>query len=138
MKNTFVFYIICLFTILACVTLGCTSDKVEPADISDSGESCDTNLAYFVNDIQPIIRSNCAYSGCHGDGSAEDDVDLSTYALILATGEVKPGNAADSKLYKVMTETDPSDIMPPPPTAALSSEQIAQIGQWIDQGALNN
>ena len=37
-----------------------------------------------------------------------------------------------------MKETDPSDIMPPPPAAALSSEQIAQIGQWIDQGALNN
>ncbi|MBT8219519.1 MAG: hypothetical protein KJP00_06835 [Bacteroidia bacterium] len=126
--------IICLLLIFSC-----SADKVaEPIiDPNDQSGNCDPNVFYFENDVLPIIASNCAYSGCHGDGSAEDGVDLSTFASIIATAEVKPGDAADSKLYKVMIDNDPSDLMPPPPSPALSAEQINIIATWINQGAEN-
>lgn len=117
----------------------CTSDKlVAPVSDPSHGEPCDPSLVYFQNDVFPIISSNCAYSGCHGDGSAEDGVDLSTYDLIISTGKVKPGNAGDSKLYKVMIDDDPSDIMPPPPAAPMSDAQKEIILAWINQGAKND
>ncbi|HAY89569.1 MAG TPA: hypothetical protein DCY51_09025, partial [Bacteroidetes bacterium] len=33
---------------------------------------------------------------------------------------------------------DPDKMMPPPPNAKLSSDQIALISKWIQQGAKNN
>ncbi len=98
-------------------------------------EDCDPSEVYFVNDILPIINSNCAISGCHGGGSAQDGVELSTYSGILQI--VDPGNAESSEMYEVITDTDPADIMPLPPNSPLTSEQIGLIRDWINQGATN-
>ena len=98
-------------------------------------EDCDPSVIYFVNDVLPIINSNCAISGCHGGGSAQNGVELSTYENILQY--IDPGDAESSDLYEVITESDPADIMPPLPNSPLTSEQIAIIGTWIDQGATN-
>lgn len=97
--------------------------------------NCDPNTVYFVNDVLPIIQSNCAFSGCHGNGSAQDGVDLSSYDHIMI--EVTPGDPNDSELYEVITESD-DDIMPPAPYEALTTEQIQTIRDWILQGAQNN
>ncbi|GAB4382373.1 MAG: hypothetical protein Kow0075_14220 [Salibacteraceae bacterium] len=105
---------------------------------STNSDVCSDDTTYFRNDVMPIITSNCAYSGCHGDGSAEDGVDLSSYEKIILTGEVVPGNPGGSEIYEVITETDPDKRMPPPPNAPLTSEQIQTIRDWIAQGALNN
>ncbi|MCB0733399.1 MAG: hypothetical protein KDC76_02395 [Bacteroidetes bacterium] len=99
---------------------------------------CDPDTVYFQNDIWPIIQSNCAYAGCHGDGSAEEGVDLTSYSKIIQTGKVRAFRPDNSELYEVITETDPDKVMPPPPKAGLTPEQKSLIATWINQGAKNN
>lgn len=111
-------------------------DEENPDANTNGDDECDPDLVYFVNDVLPIIQSNCAFSGCHGGGSAQDGVDLSTYNGIMQ--QVNAGNAMNSDLYEVIIETDPGNIMPPPPNSSLTVEQIAIIRDWIDQGAVNN
>ncbi|KAA3651745.1 MAG: hypothetical protein DWP98_02420 [Bacteroidetes bacterium] len=101
-------------------------------------DPCDSDTAYFVNDIFPIISSNCAFSGCHGNGSSRDGVELSTYNSIITTADVRPFDLSGSDLYKVITESDPNKRMPRPPANQLSQTQISLIAKWINQGAKNN
>lgn len=96
---------------------------------------CSPDSVYFVNEIMPLISSNCTMSGCHDEASHKDGVLLTTYANMLRY--VKPGNAADSKLYEVINRTD-NDRMPPPPQPAFSQVQKNIIYKWINQGAKNN
>jgi uncharacterized membrane protein len=99
---------------------------------------CDPNTVFFVNDILPIIVSNCAMSGCHDPASHEDGVILNNYANIMATGEIIAGNPGESELFEKITEDDDEDIMPPSPSNPLTGEQISLIQTWIQQGAQNN
>lgn len=113
-----------------------SEDPTDPGNGGGSGSSCDPNLTYFANDVMPIIASNCAITGCHGGGSAQDGVELSTYEGILEI--VKIDNPIESELIEVITEDDPDKVMPPPPNNALTEEQISTLLAWINQGALNN
>ena len=133
--------------ILAAMVFLLVSCKHEPlyTSLEDGGSpdgnpidetDCDPDMVYFVNDVLPIIQSNCAMSGCHGGGSAQDGVDLSSYNGIMQ--QVNVGNAFNSDLYEVITDNDPDDVMPPPPNTPLTAQQIATIMDWIDQGAANN
>lgn len=133
--------IIYLFMPLIFMILSCEHDPLyTPIDNNEDetvivDENCDPNKIYFVNDVLPIINANCAFSGCHGGGSAQDGVDLSTYNGIME--EVIAGNAFSSDLYEAITDNDPADVMPPSPYNTLSSEQIVIIRDWINQGATN-
>ena len=64
----------------------------------------------FENDILPVFQSYCAKSGCHDATTASDGYVLDSYANIISK-EVEPGNAAGSKIYRVLTE-DGDDRMP--------------------------
>lgn len=100
-------------------------------------QTCSTDTVYFQNKVLPLLNSSCAMSGCHDAISHKDGVNLTTYSNILATGGVRPGNPAGSKLYKVLNETG-GDRMPPPPAAAFTQAQKDIIYKWILQGAKNN
>lgn len=100
-------------------------------------DTCSLDTVYFVNDILPIIISNCAKSGCHDAASRQDGVQLTDYDNIVNTGKIKPGKALDSDLYEVLVDSDPDKVMPPPP-ATLTAEQKNAIKIWINQGAKNN
>jgi mono/diheme cytochrome c family protein len=89
----------------------------------------------FESEILPLFISSCTYSGCHNEASAEDGVVLISYSTIMNTGDVKPGNAKDSKIYEVLNE-DGDDRMPQAPYDKLSDAQIALVKKWIDQGAM--
>ena len=115
-------------------------DDIQPDDTITtvtSADTCSLDTVYFVNDILPIISSNCAMSGCHDAATQSDGVDLSRYDRIIATGDVRPGDAEGSDLYEVLVESDPDKVMPPPP-ASLTPEQRNAIKIWINQGAKNN
>ena len=60
-----------------------------------------------------------------------------TYANVMATGKIKPFKPNDSKLFEVITTSEPDDRMPQPPAAALSQDQIGILEKWIQQGAKN-
>ena len=135
--------------------LSCVHDPLQPLDPGNGGNGgnggnpidtldeepigivCDPDTVYFEKDILPILRSNCAKSGCHDAQSHEDGVVLESYLQVLTTGDVRPFDLEDSDLYEVITESDPDKRMPPPPNQRLTSEQIALIAKWINQGAEN-
>ncbi len=100
-------------------------------------QTCDPDTVYFAQDVLPILNSNCAMSGCHDAASAQDGIVLDSYANVMASGEVDAGAPFESDLYEVLIETDPDDVMPPPPDEKLKATQIEIIRKWIAQGALN-
>ena len=109
---------------------------ITPPDTTTmSGKECDPDSVYFQQQVLPVLRSNCAISGCHDATTAEDGIILDTYASVLATGKIKAGNPGDSEVHEKITETRESERMPPPPMAKLTAEQIKLIGDWITQGA---
>ena len=106
-----------------------------PPPPTPTGRPCSPDSVYFVNEIQPMLISSCAMSGCHDAVSHKEGINLTTYAGVLKI--VKPGNANGSSLVKEIVRTD-KDRMPPPPMPAMTADQIAKIKLWINQGALNN
>lgn len=97
--------------------------------------TCSPDSVYFVNQIMPLISSNCAMSGCHDAITHAEGLNLTTYAGIMR--KVSAGNANNSDLYKVLNKSG-SDRMPQPPRQALTTAQKALIQKWINQGAKNN
>ncbi len=125
-NKCFSFYAICSILYL----MSCKHDPIQPKIPQEN--------VCFEENILPILLSNCAYSGCHDAVSAQDDVDLSNYNAVMASGVVKPGNPNDSKIYKVLIKSPNDDkFMPPPPKNPLTAEQKALIYEWITQGAKN-
>ena len=100
-------------------------------------DPCDPDSVYFEQDLLPIFLSSCAFGGCHSANDHKDGVILINYSTVMSTGKVKPYDLNDSELYEVITENDEDDLMPPPPYAPLSTEQINLIAKWIMQGAKN-
>jgi len=135
--------------LLSCIAglllvFACKSDPVIPAGgiplpdpVQDPGveDLCPQGVISFQHEILPLMISGCAYSGCHDAASAEDDIILDSYENIIK--EVSPGDPNNSELYESIIETDPNDIMPPPPHAPLTSVQIELVKNWILQGAEN-
>lgn len=97
-----------------------------PGCISD-GNVC------FESSVLPIFVSSCAIPGCHDAKTHEEELILDSYKNIVTRGIV-PGNAAESKLYKVLFQSG-EDLMPP--GAPLSKAQKDSIAAWINQGAQN-
>jgi hypothetical protein len=155
-KSIFTFFVLAFaFIALMIVPNGCVHDPVpgiinpidtmpvdtdtvvvNPVLIDSTGVKCDSNTVYFELDVKPIITQNCAISGCHAAGTYSEGINLETYEKIISTGKVKP-NDLNGKFFKSITETDPEDIMPPPPLKKLSNDQINTIAKWIQQGAKN-
>lgn len=129
-----------IFALVAAAISACKHDPVFPDDgqLPPPSAFCDPDTVYFHNEILPMLNSGCAVSGCHDAASARDGVILTDYSKIIQTGKVKPGKPADSKLYKVLIDTDPGDRMPPPPRSPFTAEQITKVRRWIEQGAKNN
>jgi hypothetical protein len=95
-----------------------------------------TTYACYERDIQPILSSGCAISGCHNATTHKDGLDFSSYAKTLTA--VSKGNPASSKLYKAITANPSSEsFMPPKPYSALSKTAIDTIYSWIKRGGLN-
>ena len=108
---------------------------IDTSDGEITGIPCSPDSVYFSKDILPLLRSNCAKSGCHDVASHQEDIILDSYTNVMNSDIVKPFNLNGSDLYEVITETDPDKVMPQPPNQKLSSEQIALISKWISQGA---
>ncbi len=115
----------------------------EPTDPNNpntptTGVPCSPDSVYFETQVLPMLISNCARSGCHDATTRAEGIVLTDYQQIMTTGKVKPGNPADSKIYKTIIDTRPDKRMPPPPSAPLTAEQQALLRKWIEQGARNN
>jgi hypothetical protein len=89
----------------------------------------------YAGSIAPIMSSNCAFSGCHGD-SAYKKISITTYKTLL-NGGITPGSPEKSKLYSTLKSLG-DDIMPKRPYNELTEKQIQLVYVWIGQGAKNN
>lgn len=128
---------------------GCVHDPLTPQSPGDTtglpvdtlpvstGRPCSPDTVYFEKQILPILVSHCAQSGCHDPASRADGVVLTSYAQVIQTGGIRPGNPADSEIFEALTDSDPDKRMPPPPATALPAADIALIETWIRQGAKN-
>ncbi|MCB0677696.1 MAG: hypothetical protein KDC30_13450 [Saprospiraceae bacterium] len=107
----------------------------DPIDTTMNGTPCDPDLVYFDLQVLPILRSNCAKSGCHDAITHEEGVILDSYENVLATTEIKVSDPYDSDILEAIFDDKPEDRMPPPPNTPLSQEYIDLIVDWIVQGA---
>ena len=80
--------------------------------------------ASYANQIQDIIETNCAVSGCHdGDSGIPDWTSLSNVQ----------DNAANIK------NRTAAGTMPPANSGiTLTQDEVDAIGCWVDDGALSN
>ena len=94
----------------------------------------------FDTEILPFLRKNCL--ACHNQTDAKGDLVLETTESIRAgiEGEavLVPGKAEESLIFMVSSHRE-KPIMPPKRNKVganpLSSEQLALLKLWIDQGA---
>jgi hypothetical protein len=92
----------------------------------------------FKTDVQPILTTNCAKSGCHVAGGQTPNLAAdAAYDNLTGLGYVDPAdsaNPAQDNLYKILTSS--TGYMPK--SGKLSSHDINLIYTWIKQGAHNN
>jgi hypothetical protein len=96
--------------------------------------------ADFNRDVRPILSKHCYR--CHGqdDNSRQADLRLDVQDGALAelpsgTRALVPGKPADSGLFARVTAADESLRMPPPDAGrALTSDEVAALQRWIEQG----
>ena len=131
------FYILAVLIIALTVINACKHEIPEAITGSTTPVSVPpgSNLVCFESQILPIFQSNCAKSGCHDAASRQKDYVFDSYANIVKK-DVRPGNAENSKVYKVLFETGDKK-MPRPPNPDLTPDQKALIGKWINEGAKN-
>lgn len=94
----------------------------------------------FQDEILPILRTSCL--ACHNRTTTKSGLILETPQTILKGSEdgpvIVPGKGAESQLLQLAAHQD-KPIMPPRDNKAsapnLTSEQLALVKLWIDQGA---
>ncbi|MEO1021953.1 MAG: T9SS type A sorting domain-containing protein [Bacteroidota bacterium] len=94
----------------------------------------------YATQVQPIFNNNCI--GCHGNNGG---VNLTSFEALLNSENtsvdygdnlIVPGDAEASGLYDKIASDSPSDGGTRMPIGGtLTSEEIATIRQWIDEGA---
>lgn len=93
----------------------------------------------FDRQVAPLFTKYCV--ACHNSEDREGDVSLETYNdLIQSSGDrplVVAGQAEASQLLRVLNGT--ADIkMPPEDQPGPNQQEIEQIRQWLNQGALTS
>ncbi len=93
----------------------------------------------FARDIQPILDTSCIR--CHGPEKPKSRFRLDNREAALKGGEhgvdIIPGSSAGSPLIHFVAGLVPDMQMPPPGKGEpLTTNQIALLRAWIDQGAV--
>ncbi len=97
----------------------------------------------FGKEIYPFLRKNCL--ACHNTTKAKAKLNIETPALMIKGGDtgssVVPGKGADSLLFTTSGHME-EPTMPPDKNKSkarnLTSEQLALLKLWIDQGAIGS
>lgn len=106
----------------------CTKEKTEQEPPVVVPENCDSNLTYTTN-IVPILAQNCAFSSCHGNGSAQKGVSLDNYDGV--------SNAINNqRLLDAINRQ--AGVSPMPASGPLDAELIKTITCWVENGMPNN
>lgn len=101
---------------------GCYYDKVEKLYPSQAVDCSSIQVSYAA-DVAPVIKNNCATTGCHNSAGAGSTV-LQTYAQVFAKREL------------INQRTLVTRSMPP--AGSLNSNEIKILYCWIAAGAPDN
>lgn len=133
------------------VALGC-ADFETPIDPAGGAPDVLVPNPSFAQDVQPILEIRCATGGCHSPGTRQAGLVLapaSAYdALVNAPATLRPGQfrvvpaQPDQSWLVAMIVPDASGrgttSRMPLASQPLTSNQIATIVRWIEQGAARN
>lgn len=90
----------------------------------------------FNADVLPVFRKYC--NGCHNSREQESGLVLEDFARTLKGGDngaiFKPGDSANSKLWRLVSGQDEPQ-MPPETSTQPKPAELAIIKAWIDAGA---
>lgn len=114
-------YFIALFFLS--VFVSCKKDKTETSEFN---ADCEDEISYS-SDIQSIISSSCATSGCHDAGSATSGYVFENHQQISSN--------ADIMLSVIRYE---EGVVGMPIGSKLSDEFAEDFFCWIEQGKQNN
>ncbi|HET9055850.1 MAG TPA: hypothetical protein VFN30_03280 [Chitinophagaceae bacterium] len=119
-KTLYIIFVIAIFTI----TYSCSKSKDNSTTGGGSGGSTPVNCtnisAKFSADVQPIISTYCAITGCH-NGTQQPT--LTTYAQIAGNATLINSQVQSGRMPKV---------------GSLTTDQKNIIACWVQSGALNN
>ncbi|MBS0211422.1 MAG: PSD1 domain-containing protein [Planctomycetes bacterium] len=91
----------------------------------------------FTRDVQPIFVKRC-YS-CHGPDTAEGSLRLDDRSSAHRGGNSGPawvaGQSGESRLVRYVTAPEDEEFAMPPEGERLSSDEVALVRAWVDQGA---
>lgn len=88
----------------------------------------------FAKDIRPILSENCFF--CHGPDTETREAGLRLDTSAGADEVIEANTSEESELFQRLISDDADMLMPPPSSnRQLNAQQIAQIKEWIDQGA---
>lgn len=91
----------------------------------------------FAIDVAPVLIESCL--SCHGGLETESGFSMAAFSRLLRGGgsgvAVQPGQSAESLLVKKIRGTGIDGQRMPLGKAPLSSDVIARIAKWIDEGA---
>jgi hypothetical protein len=88
---------------------------------------------FFVTTIAPIFQLHCL--SCHGTTDPAGDFSLQNSTSFFDAGYVEPSDAGGSHLIELIKPIDGQATMPRD-AEPLTSEDVAAIQKWIDQGAV--
>lgn len=114
--------------ILTCLTYSCYYDQLPDEDTLP----IPTGIS-FSEDVQPIFNRNCV--SCHNGQLPPDLRGANSFNALINGSYVIPNDADSSILFKALNGQG-APLMPP--NGSLRQSDINIIGQWINEGALNN
>ena len=111
-----------------------TGKKLTPIPVADLKR---TTPIVYETDVAPIFKAKCQV--CHAGKITDGDFDMGTYASLMKGGKrgkaVIPGKHGESLLW-LFSSHNKGPIMPPKSEEnPLTSEEVAILKLWIDQGA---
>ncbi len=91
----------------------------------------------FLRDVRPIFEEHCF--DCHGEEKQKSRLRLDSTVGIMRGGEsgeplFLSGMSGESYLMRKVTSQNEKEVMPPE-GKRLSTEQVATLRSWIDEGA---
>ena len=91
----------------------------------------------FARDVEPILVRSCV--SCHGPVKQRGGLRLDDGGLTSKGGNSGPaykmGDSGNSRLIHLVAGLDPELKMPPKEKTPLTSDEVALLRAWIDQGA---
>jgi hypothetical protein len=97
-------------------------------------DTAQTKTVGFDRDVQPILRKRCA--GCHNSERPRGELDLTTYAAVIAGGSsgkvAVPGSLEDSPLYSQSSHLE--EPFMPPNAPRIPQTELDIIRRWIEGG----